>query len=72
MGDVREKVEAIFREIARNHDFEIDMMEISQDHVHVFLSFPPRCSISRVVGMLKGIISASVVFLDHPEVKKEL
>lgn len=70
-GDIREKVEAIFQEIALNHDFEIDTMEIAQDHVHVFLSFPPRYSISRVVGMLKSI-SASVIFRDHPEVKREL
>ncbi len=61
----------MFLEIAQNHDFEIDTMEVAQDHVHIFLSFPPRYSISRVVGMLKSI-SASVVFRDHPEVKREL
>ena len=66
-GDIRERV----KEISRNHDFEIDTMEISEDHVHIFLSFPPRYSISRVVGMLKSI-SASVIFEEHPEVKKEL
>lgn len=70
-GDIREKVEAMFLEIAQNHDFEIDTMEVAQDHVHIFLSFPPRYSISRVVGVLKSI-SASVVFRDHPEVKREL
>ena len=69
--DIREKVEEVFREIAGNHDFEIDTMEVAQDHVHVFLSFPPRYSISRVVGMLKSI-SASVIFKEHPEVKKKL
>ncbi len=61
----------MFLEIAQNHDFEIDTMEVAQDHVHIFLSFPPRYSISRVVGVLKSI-SASVVFRDHPEVKREL
>jgi putative transposase len=70
-GDIRERVGEVFREISRNHDIEIDAMEIAQDHVHVFLSFPPRYSISRVVGMLKSI-SASVIFREHPEVKREL
>ena len=70
-GDVREKVEQVFFEIAVNHDFEIDTMEIAQDHVHLFISFPPRYSISKVVGMMKSI-SASVIFREHPEVKKEL
>lgn len=70
-GDIRTKVEEIFQEIAGNHDFEIDTLEVAQDHVHIFLSFPPRYSISRVVGMLKSI-SASVIFREHPEVKREL
>lgn len=46
-------------------------MEIADDHVHIFLSFPPKYSISKVVGMLKSI-SASVIFQEHPEVKKQL
>jgi putative transposase len=70
-GDVREKAEQVFREIAENHEFEIDTMEVAQDHVHLFISFPPRYSISRVVGMLKSI-SASLIFREHPEVKKQL
>ena len=61
----------IFKEIERNHDFEIDTLKIGKDHVHIFLSFPPRYSISKVVGMLKRI-SAKVNFEEHPEVKKEL
>ena len=70
-GDIRTKVDVIFREIAMNHDFEIDTLEVAEEHVHIFLSFPPRYSISRVVGMLKSI-SASVIFRECPEVKREL
>jgi len=57
-GDVREHVRSLFYQIA-------------EDHVHVFLSFPPRYSIAKSVGILKSI-SASRVFQDHPEVKNEL
>ena len=70
-GDIREKAKRTFEEISRNHGFGIDTMEVTDDHVHIFLSFPPRYSIARVVGMLKSI-SASVIFKEHPEVKKEL
>ena len=70
-GDVREEVGRVFVEISTNHGFEIDTMEIVVDHVHIFVSFPPRYSIARVVGMLKSI-SASVIFEKHPEVKREL
>lgn len=70
-GDVRDREKEVFEEISRNHDFEIDRLEVTEDHVHIFLSFPPRYSISKVLGMLKSI-SASVIFKEHPEVKKQL
>ncbi len=70
-GDIRKTVKAIFEEIALNHEIEIDTLEIAEDHVHLFLSFPPRYSISEVVGKLKSI-SGSVIFKRHPEVKEEL
>ena len=69
--DIRDWVKELFEEISKNHDFEIDTLEIAKDHVHIFLSFPPRDSISKVVGILKSI-SGSVIFQEHPEVKKEL
>lgn len=52
-------------------DFEIDTLEMAENHVHVFLSFPPRYFISKVAGMLKSI-SASVIFKEHPDAKREL
>lgn len=70
-GDIKKRVQEIFEEISRNHEFEIEALEVAEDHVHIFLSFPPRYSISKVVGMFKSI-SASVIFKDHPEIKKEL
>jgi len=70
-GEIRTRVQEIFEEIAKNHEFEIDTLEVAEEHVHIFLSFPPRYSISRVVGMLKSI-SASVIFKEYPRVKQEL
>ena len=70
-SDIRDRVGEIFLEIAENHGFEIQEMRVAPDHVHLFLNFPPRYSIAQVVGMLKSI-SASEVFEEFPEVKKEL
>jgi putative transposase len=69
--DIRSKVGEIFSDIAAHHGFEIQELRVAPDHVHVFLSFPPRYSIAHVVGMLKSI-SASEIFDEFPEVKKEL
>jgi putative transposase len=70
-GDIQERVKEIFQEVSEHHGFLIDTLEVAPDHVHIFLSFPPRYSISKVVGMLKSI-SASVIFKEHPKVKKQL
>ena len=70
-SDIQKSVEELFYEIAENHEIEIDTLEIAEDHVHLFVSFPPRMSISNVVGKLKSI-SASEIFRRHPEVKREL
>jgi len=70
-GDIRDKAKEIFLEVSGHYGFEIQEMRVAPDHVHIFLSFPPRYSIGKVVGMLKSI-SASEIFEKFPEVKKEL
>jgi len=70
-GDIQERVKSLFEEIAIANEFEIDTMEVAADHVHLFLSFPPRHSVSKVVGMLKSI-SAGVIFREYSGVKKQL
>ena len=59
------RVEEIFREIAEEFGFEIDTMEVMVEHVHIFLSFSPRYSISKVVGIMKSI-SSSRIFREFP------
>jgi putative transposase len=70
-GDLQEFVETIFQEIATANDFEIEAMEIAEEHVHIFLGFPPRYSIAQVVQRFKGG-SARRIFQTYPEVKKDL
>jgi len=71
IGDIRHRVKQIFYEISIHFDFEIDRCEVAEDHVHILISFPPRYSVAKVVGILKSI-SASKVFEEFPRVKKKL
>lgn len=59
------RIKEIFQEIAEQFGFEIDTMEVMVEHVHIFLSFSPRHSISKVVGIMKSI-SSSRVFIEFP------
>jgi len=54
---VKKRVEELFREIAAHYEFEIDATEVMSDHVHIFLSAPPRYSPAKIVEVLKSISS---------------
>jgi len=69
--EIRPKVKELFMEISSHFDFEIDRCEIAEDHIHILISFPPKYSVSRVIGILKSI-SGSKIFKEFPKVKKQL
>ena len=70
-GAIRERVRELFCEIAAHHGFEMEGLEVDKDQVHRFLSFPPRYSISAVVGRLKAV-SAKEIREEFPEVRTQL
>ena len=70
-GEIRKRVKELFLEISKHHGFAIQEMEVDKDHVHMFLSFPPKHSISDVVGIFKSV-SSKVIREEYPQVKKQL
>ena len=68
---MRERCAELFREIAEEYEYEIVEMEVAEDHVHIFLSFPPRYSIGAVVRTLKSI-SARELFKQYPSLRQRL
>jgi len=68
---ISDKVNEIIREIAERYGFEIISLATDGNHIHIFVSAPPRYSPSQVVNILKSI-SARQVFQQFPEVKKRL
>jgi putative transposase len=69
--EIRPRVKELFLAIASHFDFQIDRCEVAEDHVHRLISFPPRYSGARVVGILKSI-SGSKIFKEFPKVRKRL
>lgn len=70
-GYLRERARELFQGISEEYGFAIEALEVSEDHVHILLSFPPKYSIGRVVGTLKSI-SARTLFQEFPSLKKKL
>jgi len=73
LADVKisDSVGEIIREIAEKYGFEIITLGTDGNHIHIFLSAPPRYSPSQIVNIIKSI-SGGQLFEQFPEVKKRL
>ncbi len=71
IGEVAEAVREIVQSVAEANGMEIDTMEVMEDHVHVFLSAPPRYSPARVMQIMKSI-SAREIFARFPWLRRKL
>ena len=54
VGDIASRARDLIREISRALDVEILKGHVSRDHVHLFVSVPPRISVSDYVKSVKG------------------
>jgi putative transposase len=69
--NIAKRVEEVFRGIAETYEFKIEAMAVVEDHVHVFLSAPPKYAPGEIVRVLKSR-SATMVFKEFPQVRREL
>jgi putative transposase len=53
-GEVAEAAEAIIRETCKELDIEIIDMAMNLDHVHLFIKYPPKYSVSWIAKRIKG------------------
>ncbi len=66
---VKKDCELILTDICMEQGYKIHAMELTADHIHLFLEFRPSLSLSNVVQCLKGG-SSYRLFRLHPELKK--
>ena len=68
---IRERAEQLFQEVGEEFEIEIMEMEISPDHIHLMVSFPPKRGIGEVVRIFKSIV-ARELFREFPSLKRRL
>jgi putative transposase len=69
--ELRERAGQLIQEISEEYGFDIIEMEVSVEHIHILISFPPRLSIGEVVRIIKSK-SARGMFREFPLLKKRL
>jgi putative transposase len=57
--------------LATERGYEVLALEVMPDHVHVFLSAPPKEAPAAIAKVLKGA-TARTLFTRHPELRKRL
>ena len=57
VGPIETRLKTLRAEIAQQHGFQILAVEVMPDHVHFFVSGPPKFSPSEIVRYFKGIPS---------------
>ena len=53
-GELRKELGQVLRELARQKESEIIEGHLLPDHVHMWISIPPKYSVAQVVGYIKG------------------
>ena len=53
-GKIRPILGDLFRELASHRESIIEEGHLMPDHVHMLISIPPKYSISKVIGYMKG------------------
>lgn len=61
--------EGTFKEVAERHGFDIRALRIMGDHIHLFVSTPPKFSVSQLVHRFKGY-SAYKIFKEYSWLKE--
>ena len=71
VGLVASRLLELFGEIADKWDLELIAQEVMPDHIHLFVSAPPKYSPAKVAQLFKGTTSR-VIRLEFPEIKQHI
>ena len=59
-GNVAQRIREIIRQGCEAHDIQIIKGRISKDHIHLYISYPPKLSVSEIMRRLKGQSSRKI------------
>ncbi len=54
-GDVAQRLEELIGEICAARDWEVEALRVQADHVHLFVSCPPRDAPAKVMNVIKSL-----------------
>ena len=71
-AEIEEYLKVLVQQIAEEKGFTVHLFEVGEgDHVHCFVSAPPKLSITNIVKYLKGITGRKL-FETYPSLRQKL
>ena len=71
IGEIESDTREYLLKTLKSLDMKVLAMEIMPDHIHLLVDCKPQLKLSDAIKIIKGNI-ARWLFLNHPEVKKQL
>ncbi len=68
-GPIGERLKGMVHEICTAHDWAVEALEVMDDHVHLFVSCPPRWAPAEVMNTLKSL-TARALFEEFPRLRE--
>jgi putative transposase len=59
--DVKEELEKLIFEIGKKHEIEVLSLSVQPNHIHLFVSAPPRLSPAQIANLFKGVSSKKLM-----------
>jgi putative transposase len=69
-GSIKDLVENDIKMLCKWKSCEVQELNVQEDHIHLLVSVPPKISISKLMGTLKGKIAIKL-FKSYPNLKKK-
>ncbi len=68
-GDVAQRLEELIGEICEARDWEVEVLRVQADHVHLFVSCPPRDAPAKVMNVIKSL-TARELYAEFPGLRR--
>ena len=68
-GGIGEGLRQIIEKICEDYDWEIEALEVMEDHIHLFVSCPPKYAPAEIMKIIKSL-TARELFEQSPQLRK--
>jgi putative transposase len=69
VGEVAQRLTELIGEVCTGRDWAVEALTVQSDHVHLFVSCPPRDAPATVMNVLKSI-TARELYAEYPRLRK--